>query len=154
MCTYVGASATPTLLNLNTMKGADGKPLNIIKEISAKDYMTFGMCILQDENGTAVDLIKKDHIQDGAKSVTRAILQQWLASTAAPRTYQHLIESLRLTDGLDGLASSLKKRCSNFNSKVRCTADCYYYVALYFFLLNRSFTEDDVIAHSRVKTKD
>ena len=90
------------------MKGADGKPLNIIKEISAKDYMTFGMCLLQDENGTAVDLIKKDHIQDGAKSVTRAILQQWLASTTATRTYQHLIECLRLTDGLDGLAELIE----------------------------------------------
>ena len=82
------------------MKGADGKPLNIITEISAKDYITFGMCLLQDENGAAVDVLKKDHIQDGAKSVTRAILQQWLASTAAPHTYQHLIDCLRLTDGL------------------------------------------------------
>ena len=90
------------------MKGADGKPLNIIKEISAKDYVKFGICLLQDENGTAVDLIKKDHIHDGAKSVTRAILQQWLASTAAPRTYQHLIECLRLTDGLDGLAELIE----------------------------------------------
>ena len=79
---------TPNLLELSTMRGADGKPLNIIKEISAKDYMTFGMCLLKDKSGTAVDLMKKDHIQDGAKSVTRAILQQWLASTAAPRTYQ------------------------------------------------------------------
>ena len=106
-CVYVGA--TPTLLKLEMMKGADGKPLNIIKEISAKDYVKFGICLLQDENGTAVDLIKKDHIQDGAKSVTRAILQQWLASTAAPRTYQHLIECLRLTDGLDGLAELIER---------------------------------------------
>ena len=100
---------TPNLLELSTMRGADGKPLNIIKEISAKDYMTFGMCLLKDKSGTAVDLIKKDHIQDGAKSVTRAILQQWLASTAAPRTYQHLIECLNLTDGLDGLAELIEK---------------------------------------------
>ena len=100
---------TPTLLRLSTMKGVDGKPLNIIREISAKDYVTFGTCLLQDENGSAVDLIKKDHIQDGAKSVTRAILQQWLASTAAPHTYPHLIECLKLTDGLDGLAELIEK---------------------------------------------
>ena len=100
---------TPTLLKLTTMKGANGKPLKIIMEISAKDYMTFGMCLLQDENGAAVDVLKKDHIQEGAKNVTRAILQQWLTSTAAPRTYQHLIDSLKLTDGLDGLAELIEK---------------------------------------------
>ena len=80
------------------MKGADGKPLNIIKEISAKDYVTFGMCLLEDDNGTAVDLIKRDHIQVGAESVTHAILQKWLTSDAPTRTYQHLIECLRLSE--------------------------------------------------------
>ena len=97
------------------MKGTDGKPLNIIQVISAKEYMTFGMYLLEDDNGTAVDLIKKDHIQDGAKSVTQAILKQWLISTAAPRTYQHLIECLRETDGLDGLAELIAESLSNSN---------------------------------------
>ena len=91
------------------MKGADGKPLNIIKEISSKDYVSFGEYLLKDDNGTAVDLLKKDHIQDGAESVTRVILQQWLTSTVAPRTYQHLIDCLRLTDKLDGLAELIQK---------------------------------------------
>ena len=40
------------------------------------------MCLLQDDNGTAVDLLKKDHIHEGAQSVTRAILQTWLTSGA------------------------------------------------------------------------
>ena len=90
------------------MKGADGKPVNIIKEISAKDYMTFGMCLLQDDNGTAVDLLKKDHIHEGAQSVTRAILQTWLTSGAPTHTYQHLIECLRQSE-LGALAELIEK---------------------------------------------
>ena len=90
------------------MKGAEGQSLNIIKEISAKDYVTFGMCLLEDENGTAVDLIKKNHIQDGAESVTRAILQKWLTSDAPTRTYQHLTECLRLSE-LGALAELIEK---------------------------------------------
>ena len=80
------------------MKGADGKPLKIIPTIAACDYTTFGMCLLQDENGLAVDLLKKNHINDGAEGVTRAILQKWLTSDAPTRTYQHLIECLRQSE--------------------------------------------------------
>ena len=75
------------------MKGADGKPLKIIQTIAAHDYKTFGMCLLQDENGIAVGLLKKEHVQDGPESVTEAIIQKWLTSDAPTRTYQHLIES-------------------------------------------------------------
>ena len=67
--------------------------MNIIKEISAKDYMTFGMCLLQDDNGTAVDLLKKDHIHEGAQSVTRAILQTWLPSGALLHT-AHIVHAV------------------------------------------------------------
>ena len=96
------------------MKGADGKPLKIIEVISAKEYMTFGMHLLEDDNGTAVDLIKKDHIQDGAKSVTRNILQKWSTSDAPTRTYQHLIECLRLSE-LGALAELIEKTLSSSN---------------------------------------
>ena len=57
----VGKAAAPTLLKLKTMKGADGKPLKIVQKIAAHDYTTFGMCLLQDENGEEVDIIEKDH---------------------------------------------------------------------------------------------
>ena len=94
----------PTLLKLKTLKGADGKPLKIVQRIAAHDYITFGMCLLQDENGLAVDLLKRNYIQDGgAESVTRVILQKWLTSDAPTRTYQHLIECLRQSE-LGGLA--------------------------------------------------
>ena len=80
------------------MKGADGKPLKIVQKIAAHDYTTFGMCLLQDENGEEVALIEKDHIIRGAASVTQAIIQKWLTSDAPTRTYQHLIECLRQSD--------------------------------------------------------
>ena len=52
------------------MKGADGKPLKIVQEIAAGDYMTFGMCLLHDENGHEVELIEKNYKQDGVESHT------------------------------------------------------------------------------------
>ena len=89
------------------MKGADGNPLRIIPRIAAGDYMTFGMCLLQDENGDQVELVKRDHRQDGTESVTQAIIKQWLTSVAAPtRTYQHLTECLRQSE-LDALAEDM-----------------------------------------------
>ena len=91
-------AATPTLLKLMSMKGADGKPLRVIETIAAGNYMMFGMYLLKDDNGTMVDLLKKNHIHDGAESVTQAILQKWLTSDAPTRTYQHLIECLRQSE--------------------------------------------------------
>ena len=76
------------------MKGADGKPLKIVQKIAAHDYTTFGMYLLQDENGEEVDLIEKDHISKGVERVTKEILKKWLTSDAPTRTYQHLIECL------------------------------------------------------------
>ena len=95
------------------MKGTDGKPLNIVQEIAAYDYTTFGMCLLQDKNGTIVKLLKKNHIHDGAESVTQAIFRKWLTSDAPTRTYQHLIECLRQSE-LGALAEliRLNKSCS------------------------------------------
>ena len=80
------------------MKKTDGKSLRIVQKIAAHDYITFGMCLLQDENGEEVALLKKNHIHDGAEGVTEAILQKWLTSDAPTRTYQHLIECLRQTE--------------------------------------------------------
>ena len=89
---------TLTLLKLKTMKGADGKPLKIVQKIAAHDYTTFGMYLLQDENGEEVDIIEKDHISKGAERVTKEILKKWLTSDAPTRTYQHLIECLRQSE--------------------------------------------------------
>ena len=89
------------------MKGADGNPLRIIPRIAAGDYMTFGMCLLQDENGVDVDVLKKTHAHDGPVGITDAIIQKWLTSGAAPtRTYQHLIECLKQSE-LGALAEDI-----------------------------------------------
>ena len=80
------------------MKGADGKPLNVIGTITASNYKKFGIHLLQDANGARVDLIEKNQISKGAENVTLAILQNWLESDAPTRTYQHLIECLRQTE--------------------------------------------------------
>ena len=106
--------ATPTLLKLISMKRADGKPLRVIETIAAGNYKMFGMCLLQDDNGTTVDLLKKNKIHDGAESVTQAILQKWLTSDAPTRTYQHLIECLRQSE-LGSLAELIA------NTTVCCT---------------------------------
>ena len=98
----------PTVLKLKRMKGADGEPLKIIQKIAAHDYTTFGMYLLQDENGEEVALIEKDHLIRGAESVTQAILQKWLTSDVPTRTYQHLIECLRQSE-LGALAELIEK---------------------------------------------
>ena len=81
MCLYILATGTgPTVLKIKTMKGADGKPLNIVQKIAAGDYMTFGMCLLQDENGHEVELIERNHSHKGVERVTLAIIIKWLTS--------------------------------------------------------------------------
>ena len=57
------------------MRGENGEPLKVVEKIAAGDYMTFGMLLLQDANGDVVELIKKDHRQNGVESVTQAILR-------------------------------------------------------------------------------
>ena len=100
------------------MKRADG--LNVIQKIAAGDYKTFGMCLLQDENGVKVNHIKKNNIQEGAEGITQAILKEWL--TGGPelrltRTYDHLMECLR-ESGLGGLADDIAKRTSGGGKSV------------------------------------
>ena len=90
------------------MKGTDG--VNVIQKIAAGDYDTFGMCLLQDENGVTVDLIKKNNRQEGAEGITRAILKDWLRNgPEQTRTYEHLIKCLRECE-LGELADDIVKR--------------------------------------------
>ena len=115
MSLYIlSVDATPTLLKLKTMKGADSKPLKIIETVAAGDYVTFGMCLLQDENGehAQVRLIKKDHINEGAKDITEEILQKWLTSGAPTHMYQHLIECLEQSE-LGALAEQIAAILNN-----------------------------------------
>ena len=101
-CTFItGQDATPTLLELDGMKGADGNSLGIIEKIAAGTYERFGIHLLDDANGTRVKLLKKNN--NDPENVTWKILQQWLESDTAPRTYQHLMECLQIS-GLSALS--------------------------------------------------
>ena len=97
---------TPTLLSLKTMRGANGEPLKVVQKIAAGDYMTFGMCLLQDENGDEVELIKKDLMHGGTESITQGIIKKWMASDALTHTYLHMIECLRESE-LGALADDI-----------------------------------------------
>ena len=90
-----GDTRTLTLLKILTMKGTDGRPLEIVETIAANDYKKFGMLLLQDENGAAVDILERNHISEGVEAVTQSILKKWLTSGAPTCSYQHLIECLR-----------------------------------------------------------
>ena len=111
----VCVGATPTLLDLMAMKGADGEPLRVIETIAAGNYKMFGMYLLRDKNGTMVDLLKKNHIHDGVESVTQAILQKWLTSDAPTRTYQHLIKCLRQSE-LGALAELIENTTQRYDT--------------------------------------
>ena len=86
------------------MKGADGISLCIIEKIAAGKYERFGMHLLQDANLTRVKLLEKNN--KDPEDVTWKILQQWLESDAAPRTYQHLMKCLKRS-GLSALSVSI-----------------------------------------------
>ena len=101
-----------------TIRGTDG--YNIIQKISLGDYETFGMCLLQDENGVKVDLIKESTKQEGAKGITRAILKEWLRDGPEhTRTYDHLMECLR-ESGLGAIADDIAKRTTKGGKAVHC----------------------------------
>ena len=106
--TYTG-SDKPTLLKLMAMKEQDGSDLKVVETIAAGGYELFGMFLLHDENGVAVDLLKKNHIHEGVDSIAKAIIKKWLtdASPTAPCTYQHFIECLRHSH-LGALADSIE----------------------------------------------
>ena len=87
------------------MSGTDG--LNVIQKIAAGDYKTFGMRLLQDENGMKVNLIEKNNRQEGAEGITRALLNEWLRDGPEhTRTYDHLIDCLK-ESGLGALADDI-----------------------------------------------
>lgn len=74
------------------MEGSDG--LTVIEKIAAHDYTTFGMLLLQDDDGDRIELIKKNHRQEGAEGMTEAIIRQW-RKDGRTCTYKHLIKCLR-----------------------------------------------------------
>ena len=98
---------TPTLLNLCNLKNRDGKSLNVIERIAAQ-YSTFGIHLLQDDNGVKVNLIERDHRFDGTEAITSAIIKKWIDGGGSTCTYKHLIECIEKVR-LGALADELKE---------------------------------------------
>ena len=84
---------------IHEMTGTNGQPLKIIQRIAAGNYQVFGMYLLNDENMTEVDILKKNHLNDGAVGITQAIIRKWLEDTGPSScTYQHFIECLKQSE--------------------------------------------------------
>ena len=98
---------TPTLLQLRNLKKRDGKSLNVIGRI-AGHYSTFGIHLLQDDNGDRVKLIERDHRYDGAEAITAEIIKKWIDGGGSTCTYEHLIECIEKVR-LGALAGELRE---------------------------------------------
>ena len=109
------------------MRGANGESLDIVQKIAAGDYMTFGMCLLQDQNGDEVELIERNHKQDGAESVTQAILKRWLTIGASTRTYDYLTECLRVSK-LGALADDITTVVVGKGNECIVTTNVYHLI--------------------------
>ena len=103
------------------MTGENESPLRIIETIAAGDYETFGMFLLQDDNGVKVRLLKKDHIHEGVMGITQAIMQKWLTSDVPTHTYEHLIQCLKQS-GQVALAERVTSAVGKNNMQYTCIA--------------------------------
>ena len=86
------AGDKPSIYDFPKIKGNDG--LNVFDTIGANNFMTFGMLLLKDKNGKKVDHIEKKHRADGASSIVRGIINDWLGKGTG-QTYQHIIDCLK-----------------------------------------------------------
>eukprot|EP00731_Ephydatia_muelleri_P005504 Em0002g1680a len=68
--------------------------INVIQRIGV-NYSTFGIFLLNDDNGTLVDALKSQHLLN-AENITTAILQRWLEGKGkTPVSWATLIGALR-----------------------------------------------------------
>ncbi|KAL5505335.1 hypothetical protein EMCRGX_G006750 [Ephydatia muelleri] len=71
-----------------------GGTINVIQRIGV-NYSTFGIFLLNDDNGTLVDALKSEHLLN-AENITTAILQRWLEGKGkTPVSWATLIGALR-----------------------------------------------------------
>ena len=88
----ITAGDLPEVLKLQKIRGADG--LNVFDTVGANDYKTFGMLLLEDNNGQKVNLIERKHRDDGASAIVRGIFEAWIKEGTG-QTYQHVIDCLK-----------------------------------------------------------
>ena len=84
--------------------------LKVHQQVGA-NYSTFGIIILNDQNGSRVDSIE-ECCRGNPEKITRKILQEWLEGKGLPVTWESLIKTLRdveltvLADHIQGLKLS------------------------------------------------
>ncbi len=98
---------TPSLLEITNLRDSFNLPVRIIEGIAAGDYSTFGMFLLEDDNGMEVNLITKNHIHHGAEFITTSIIKSWLNKTGNKKTWMHLMECIQ-SAGQGALAERMK----------------------------------------------
>lgn len=79
------------------------KAINIVERIGS-DYESFGIQLLNDEEGVIVGAIEDDCNGKSAK-ITKAILKRWLNKGKSP-TWETLVKVLRVVS-LNGLADDV-----------------------------------------------
>ena len=82
-----------------------GATINVIQRIGV-NYSTFGIFLLNDDNGTLVDALTREH-HHNAEDITKAIFQRWLEGKGkTPVSWATLIGALKWV-GLDELVDQL-----------------------------------------------
>ena len=95
---------TPSLPLLMNFPGVG----DIVEKI-APHYKRFGIMILNDRDGSIVDLIEANHPMN-AYNITLAILRKWISGTGAPVTWQSLAINLKKIRDCANLASIIEER--------------------------------------------
>ena len=96
LCFPTGPGAELTLLELIWFRGRKRR-INIPQEIG-KQYLKFGICLLEDSNGARVDNLEREHMKN-AEEINIKIIQEWIAGRGKkPVTWDVFINVLRDID--------------------------------------------------------
>ena len=94
----------PNLLKLLSFPGKNGN-INIPKQIST-EYFSFGILLLNDENGVYINTIVSKY-RENAEKINLEILRLWIAGRGKPVSWDVLVEVLK-DIGLETLARDIK----------------------------------------------
>ena len=106
-CTTLNVGDRPTLLELERLKKKDKSSLNLIIRI-VPHVDRFGRNLLEDPDGSIVQVIRIDNVHKGEQAIAIAILSRWISRGGDTCTYKHLIECIRDVD-TDGVLGALAK---------------------------------------------
>lgn len=83
----------PTMPQIYSLKRNDGgRPVRIIDKIGARNS-ELGTKLLNDEDGTRMDIITDNAREDNIK-INEKIFKQWLRGSGVPVTWKQLVDTL------------------------------------------------------------